>query len=283
MKRLNLGMIVLSAILFLFGTSVYAGGFQHNIVLNLDGMDYYLDGPPDGPSGEKDIPGHYWKQAGPNQLVGKHYNSGPFGAASWWATGEEDGALLYIVHGIIDTWSEEKSMGYAASGYIHYHEFVTVDDGTPHPSKVVWLKHLSVGSYYLDGGPHPELAHDVTPGLDWEFVPNWTMPYPSSGTSSQGLAGLASVEVPAEFSFEGAYPNPFNPVTELSFTLPESGNVELSVYSLNGARVAELVSGYRSTGAHSVSFDASNLASGIYFAQLNFSGNTAFMKLVLTK
>lgn len=160
-----------------FSATVDAGGFVHGPVITLDGEDYYMEGAPDGPNGEFDIPGHYWNQAGPNQLVGKHYNTGPNGAASWWATMEEDGALLYTVHAIIDTWSAEKADSYAGRGYVHYHELRSVNTGMHHATKVVWLKHTAVKAFYFDGGPHPELSHDVTPGLDSEFIPNGSMPY----------------------------------------------------------------------------------------------------------
>jgi selenium-binding protein 1 len=115
--------------------------------------------------------------SGPDELVGKHYNTGPFGAPQWWSSDAPDGELLYMVHAIIDTWSEEKAADYAARGYVHYHELVSVADGTLHPSKVVWLKHFARTSFTLDGGPHPELSHAVTPGVDFEFIPNWNMPY----------------------------------------------------------------------------------------------------------
>lgn len=154
-----------------------AEGFIHGIVISVDGTDYYLDGPPDGEGGAKDIPGHYWVQAGPKQLVGKHVNTGPFGAASWWSSDAEDGELLYIVHAVIDTWTEEKALAYADRGYVHYHELVAVDGGARHPSKVVWLKHIARTSFTLDGGPHPELSHPVTPGIDYEFIPNGSTPY----------------------------------------------------------------------------------------------------------
>ena len=62
------------------------------------------------PDGSKDIPGHYWNMAGKNQLVGKHFNTGPFGASQWWSSDADDGALLYMVHAIIDTWSPEKAI-----------------------------------------------------------------------------------------------------------------------------------------------------------------------------
>ena len=153
-------------------------GFVHGIVINVDGVDYYLAGAPDGPGGAIDVPGHYWVLAGPNQLVGRHYNTGPFGMSQWWSSDAPDGELLFIVHAIIDTWSEKKAATYASRGYVHYHELVDVSDGTTHhPTKVVWLKHTARTSFYFDGGPHPEFAHEVTPGVDYEFMPNWDMPY----------------------------------------------------------------------------------------------------------
>lgn len=159
---------------------VFAGrnkGFVHGIVITVDGTDYYLAGAPDGPGGAFDIPGHYWVLAGANQLVGKHYNTGPFGAPQWWSSNAPDGELLYIVHAIIDTWSSEKAASYATRGYIHYHELIEVDGGELHPNKVVWLKHTARITFNLDGGPHPELDHLVTPGVDYEFIPNGITPY----------------------------------------------------------------------------------------------------------
>ena len=178
-KRLLLIFSTLSLLLllFAFNTPVAAKGFVHGIVINLDGTDYYLAGAPDGPNGEFDIPGHYWTQAGPNRLVGKHYNTGPFGASQWWSSDALDGELLYIVTAVIDTWSEEKAEMYAENGYIHYHELISVDGGTLHPDKVVWLKHIAKTSFLLDRNPHLELDHEVTPDIDYEFVSNGMMPY----------------------------------------------------------------------------------------------------------
>jgi selenium-binding protein 1 len=154
-----------------------ATGFTHGIIINVDGTDYYLAGAPDGPGGAFDIPGHTWVQAGPNQLVGKHYNTGPFGAPQWWSSNAPDGELLYKVHAIIDTWSPEKAAMYASRGYVHYHELISVIGGVLHPTKVVWLKHTARTSFNLDGGPHPELDHAVMPGIDYEFIPNGATPY----------------------------------------------------------------------------------------------------------
>ena len=169
-----LAVIVLAAVAAL---PVNAQGFVRGIVIYVDGVDYYLAGAPDGPGGSIDVPGHYWVQAGPDQLVGKHYNTGPFGAPSWWSSDAPDGELLYVVHAVIDTWTQEKAELYASRGYVHYHELVSVEDGSLHPTKVVWLRHHARTSFMLDGGPRPDLAHAVTPGIDFEFINNYFVPY----------------------------------------------------------------------------------------------------------
>jgi len=151
--------------------------YVHGITIQVDGEDYYLSGPADGPNGEQDIPGHTWRLEGSNKLLGNHYNTGPMGASKWWSSDAEDGALLYTVEATIDQWTQDMVEDYVSRGYIHYHELVKVSDGALHPTKVVWLKHTAVMSFNLDGGPHPELSHEVTPGVDLEFIPNGMMPY----------------------------------------------------------------------------------------------------------
>ena len=47
-------------------------GFIHGIIIEIDGEDYYFAGPPDGPNGENDVPGHYWRKAGKDKVNGKH-------------------------------------------------------------------------------------------------------------------------------------------------------------------------------------------------------------------
>ena len=169
-----LSVLVLAFVLVVPAT---AAGFVHGIVIPVDGDDYYFAGAPDGPNGEFDVPGHAWVQAGPDRLVGKHFNTGPFGAPSWWSSDAGDGEFLYKVDAIIDTWTAEKAERYAAKGYTHYHELIRVSDGSLHPENVVWLKHTARATFNFDGGPHPELAHQVTPGLDNDFIPNWFVPY----------------------------------------------------------------------------------------------------------
>ncbi len=178
MKRLAQTTFIVATVVCLVGLSMGNGaGFTHGIIIPVDGENYYLAGAPDGSDGEFDIPGHSWVMLDKKRLAGKHYNTGPFGASNWWSSDAADGELLYNVNAIIDTWGETKAIYYIAKGFIHYHELVRVSDGKLHPSKVVWLRHIGQTDFTLDGGPHPELSHEVNPGLDLDFIPNALNPY----------------------------------------------------------------------------------------------------------
>lgn len=78
-------------------------------------------------------------------------------------------------------------------------------------------------------------------------------------------------------------PNPFNPQTSITFTLNESSNVILDVYSLNGQKVITLVNGYVNAGVHSYVFDGKNLATGVYFYRLSSQGFTKTGKMLFMK
>ncbi len=79
------------------------------------------------------------------------------------------------------------------------------------------------------------------------------------------------------------YPNPFNPSTKINFELKKESNVTLKIYDILGAEVATLVNGHKKAGRYSVKFNASNLASGIYFYRLNAGPFTAIKKMILIK
>ena len=71
-------------------------------------------------------------------------------------------------------------------------------------------------------------------------------------------------EIPTGYSLSAAYPNPFNPATTLTLSLPEPGPVHVYAYDLSGRMVADLLQGTLSAGDHEIRFDASTLASGVY-------------------
>lgn len=80
-----------------------------------------------------------------------------------------------------------------------------------------------------------------------------------------------------------AYPNPFNPSTTISYSLPRASVVRLTILDINGRGIAELVSGWRSAGSYEAAFDGSNLTSGIYVYSLEAGAYKVSGKLVLLK
>ena len=79
------------------------------------------------------------------------------------------------------------------------------------------------------------------------------------------------------------YPNPFNPLTTIEYHLAEDSQVGLSVYNISGVKVADLDRGFRERGTHSVSFEAGNFASGVYFYRLQAGNTVQIRKMLLIK
>jgi len=79
------------------------------------------------------------------------------------------------------------------------------------------------------------------------------------------------------------YPNPFNPETTISYTLKSASNVTITVYDRLGREVAVLLDGSQSEGDHTISFNASNLPSGVYFYRVKTPDKTEVQKMVLAK
>ena len=97
------------------------------------------------------------------------------------------------------------------------------------------------------------------------------------------ITNLESAEVPEGFVLEANYPNPFNPTTTINYALPEASNVTVTVLDMLGRRVAVLVDAQQAKGRYSVRFDASRLASGIYFYQLRAENFVKTRKMMLIK
>ena len=97
------------------------------------------------------------------------------------------------------------------------------------------------------------------------------------------ISGIKKVTVLDGFSLSQNYPNPFNPTTMIRFELGKPSNVRLTVYNLLGQRVATLVNGHMSQGAHIIQFDASHLASGIYFYAIQAGEFKEVRRMLLLK
>lgn len=89
---------------------------------------------------------------------------------------------------------------------------------------------------------------------------------------------------PNVFDLSQNYPNPFNPTTSIQFSVPSDGRVTLKVYNTIGQEVATLFNDVAKAGEyHQAVFDGSRLASGIYFARLDFGGKQMMKKMAMIK
>jgi len=89
--------------------------------------------------------------------------------------------------------------------------------------------------------------------------------------------------LPNEYILYQNYPNPFNPTTQVSYSLPKSSFVQLKIYDILGKEVANLVNEEQQSGNYKVEFNASTLASGIYFYRLQSGSFVETKKLVLLR
>ncbi|NQS96835.1 MAG: T9SS type A sorting domain-containing protein [candidate division Zixibacteria bacterium] len=113
----------------------------------------------------------------------------------------------------------------------------------------------------------------------WKGSEGWIC----SGESFPGEDIIAEEALPEKFALHSAFPNPFNPVTNLTFDLPAAGKVSLIVYDIIGREVARMVEGFQPAGVYQRTFDASGLSSGIYFARLQADGFSQTRKLLFIK
>ncbi|MFQ5630290.1 MAG: SdrD B-like domain-containing protein, partial [bacterium] len=100
-----------------------------------------------------------------------------------------------------------------------------------------------------------------------------------TGVEAQNLNG----EIPREYTLAQNYPNPFNPTTTITFGLPKTGDVRLSVYDMLGREVVRLVEGRYRAGTYQVNFNAGKLASGHYIYRLQAGEATLTRVMVLVK
>ena len=92
-----------------------------------------------------------------------------------------------------------------------------------------------------------------------------------------------SIETPSTIVLNQNYPNPFNPQTTISYSITKAGVVNLKVYNILGHEISTLVNRTQSAGTHSVTFDATNLPSGVYLYRLDAEGFSSYRKMMLIK
>jgi hypothetical protein len=89
--------------------------------------------------------------------------------------------------------------------------------------------------------------------------------------------------LPDEFGLNQNYPNPFNPSTEISFSLPQATHVTIEIFNVMGQRMSTLIDQNKEAGTHTVNWDGSNVASGVYFYRLTTPEFMMTKKMLLMK
>jgi len=154
---------------------------------------------------------------------------------------------------------------------------------------------LNLSALPFDGTSNYYLT-DLMDGTVYTISPLQRDSYPVTIDGYQAKVfyyGLDSVSVgvnepiisnlPGEYKLLQNYPNPFNPVTRIKYQIKENEKVTLKIYDMLGREVITLVDAMQNKGNHEVSFNASNLSSGIYFYQLNTANYSDVKKLILLK
>lgn len=123
---------------------------------------------------------------------------------------------------------------------------------------------------YRRGGPAVIDAFEfnkVAGEIDGAIVNDW------SAKGEWALADASETpDLPQKYTLTNAWPNPFNASTSLTVTLPETSELTINVFNTMGQQVATITDGIASAGSHTYTFDASKLASGLYFIHANVPG-----------
>ena len=92
-----------------------------------------------------------------------------------------------------------------------------------------------------------------------------------------------NVETPFEFEVSAAYPNPFNPSTNIKFSINQNAKIDLSIYNLNGQLVEVIINDFVYPGTYSINWDASNYSTGMYLLVATNGNYSETKKLMLVK
>jgi len=200
--------------------------------------------------------------------------------------------LQSLVVGMVNqsgTFSQELTYG-SNDGSPPSDELVSMDGGVTYTCTLPpCALEGELGIFYCVNGRAPDNGNDLQRwigvtamnsandwgGFDWSWSNRLKIVAPDCTVGAE--------EAPAAFTLAQNHPNPFNPSTVIAFNLAETSAANLSVYDLAGSKVATLVDGMMERGQHNVTFDAGQLASGLYFYTLTANGQALTQKMVLAR
>jgi len=125
----------------------------------------------------------------------------------------------------------------------------------------VYIAGFFPGSFSSAGGVDPQVYHTTNGG--------------------NAITQNPSNSVPNDFELFQNYPNPFNPVTQIKFSLSRDEFISLKIYSSTGKEIRALLEGRQDAGSHTITFDAADIPSGIYFYTLTANNYSRTLKMIL--
>ena len=139
----------------------------------------------------------------------------------------------------------------------------------------------TAGYMELGGTPSFKLFNSVTGSITDLYVDGSVDGWANNSVAVITLTDIAPI--PSTVTLNNSYPNPFNPSTTISFSVPTDMNVDLKVYDISGRVVSELMGGMQSQGLYEITWDAGNNASGLYFVRLVAGSEMHTQKIMLVK
>jgi len=145
--------------------------------------------------------------------------------------------------------------------------------------------HLPIGDYYFATRFQMTDNNFMYGGFHEAGGGFWNPLFHKSGTATvlQSTSVENPEDKPERFVLNQNYPNPFNPTTTIRYELPEAAEVRLDVFNIQGQRVASLVNNFQNAGFYNISFDASQLSSGVYIYRLQAGSYSMVRKMTLLK
>jgi|GEM_PF-6553396 len=135
---------------------------------------------------------------------------------------------------------------------------------------------------FTDTGLDPDTQYwYAVSAVDTAALETFASAWLSVTTTTVGVGDETGI--PSEFALKNNYPNPFNPTTQIHYDIPKTSDVTLKVYDITGRLVRTLVDATKEPGRYSVTFDARNLSSGIYFYRLKAASHTSVKRMVLVR
>jgi beta-lactamase class A len=110
----------------------------------------------------------------------------------------------------------------------------------------------------------------------------WKLPL-SKNNASTSFSKIENNTLPSEYKLQQNYPNPFNPVTRIDYDLPADVNVSIKIFDVAGREIKTLVNENQEAGYYTMEFNASNLASGVYFYRIIAGDFLEVKRMVLIK